>query len=69
MQAIRTAWHKMGKFWSTPKISMRFKGIVFSGLVINAALSGLEAFALNRRSPLTVQSLAPLQQLVYKFAR
>eukprot|EP00959_Pyramimonas_sp_CCMP1952_P341691 7157491-Pyramimonas_sp.AAC.1 len=63
MQAIRTARHKMGKCWSTPKISMRFKGIVFSGLAINTALSGLEAFVLNMRSPLAVQSLAPSQQL------
>eukprot|EP00959_Pyramimonas_sp_CCMP1952_P450344 9429321-Pyramimonas_sp.AAC.1 len=59
----------MGKFWSTPKISMRFKGIVFTGLVLNAALSGLEAFVLNMRSPITERSLEPLQQLVYKYAR
>eukprot|EP00959_Pyramimonas_sp_CCMP1952_P064867 1354390-Pyramimonas_sp.AAC.1 len=69
MQALRAEWHKMGKFWSAPRVSVRFKGIVFAGLIINAAISGVEAYVLNMRTPITEQSLAPLQQLVFKFAR
>ena len=48
---------------------MRFKRIVFVGVVVNAALSGLEAYVLSMTKPITRRCLEPLQQLVFKFAR
>eukprot|EP00959_Pyramimonas_sp_CCMP1952_P468909 9494029-Pyramimonas_sp.AAC.1 len=69
LQATRTAWHKMGNFWTTARVSLRFKSIVFVGVVVNAALSGLEAYVSSMTKPITRRSLEPLQQLVFKFAR
>ena len=48
---------------------MRVSGVLFSKLIINAALSGREAYMLNMMAPISVQSLVPLQQLLFKFAR
>eukprot|EP00959_Pyramimonas_sp_CCMP1952_P421530 8830719-Pyramimonas_sp.AAC.1 len=42
---------------------MRLKGAVFSGPAINAVISGWGAHALNVRSPITEQRLAPCSRL------
>eukprot|EP00959_Pyramimonas_sp_CCMP1952_P268394 5611731-Pyramimonas_sp.AAC.1 len=59
----------MGASWTTAQVRMCFKGIVFVGVVIDAALSGLEAYVLNVKTPIARQSLGPLEQHIYKYAR
>eukprot|EP00959_Pyramimonas_sp_CCMP1952_P155745 3257505-Pyramimonas_sp.AAC.1 len=41
LEAKRTAWRRLGKFWKTTH-SIKLKRMAFSGVVLSAAYSGLE---------------------------
>eukprot|EP00959_Pyramimonas_sp_CCMP1952_P384315 8054371-Pyramimonas_sp.AAC.1 len=62
------AWNNTGHAW-TSRTPLRSRAVVFNGQAVNAAPRGLEACAVNRRTPVTQICLEPLQPKVIKYAR